>query len=75
MTRQALNEAFLQTSFLDGTNATYIEELYARYRQSPSSVNEDWRRFFASLKEEKGDHGQGDGGPSWQGVVATTAVS
>ena len=32
MARQDQNDAFLQTSFLYGANAAYIEDLYARYR-------------------------------------------
>ena len=31
MTRQDFNQALLQTSFLYGANAPYIEELQARY--------------------------------------------
>ena len=31
MARQEANEQFLITSFLDGANAAYIEQLYARY--------------------------------------------
>jgi 2-oxoglutarate dehydrogenase E1 component len=30
-------------------NAAYIEEQYARFRQDPSSVSEDWRLFFAGF--------------------------
>ena len=29
-----------------GENATYVGELLSRYRQSPESVDEEWRRFF-----------------------------
>ncbi len=65
MTRQPANEAFLNTSFLHGTNAPYIEELYATYRENPNKVNEEWRRFFLALKEDKGA-GHADHGPSWQ---------
>jgi len=43
--------ASLET-FLNGTNATYVAELYARYSASPSSVDESWRDFFADLEED-----------------------
>jgi 2-oxoglutarate dehydrogenase E1 component len=29
-----------------GINAGYVEDLHARWLQSPASVEEDWRRFF-----------------------------
>jgi multifunctional 2-oxoglutarate metabolism enzyme len=29
-----------------GENASYVAELLARYRQSPDSVDEEWREFF-----------------------------
>ena len=35
MTRQDKNEQFLLSSFLYGGNASYIEELYARYKTDP----------------------------------------
>ena len=38
MSRQDANANFALTSFLDGANATYIDELYARYEKDPSSV-------------------------------------
>ena len=41
MARQDQNESFLQTSFLYGANAAYIEDLYARYQADPNSVDAD----------------------------------
>src|SRR5262245_18816779 len=29
-----------------GINAGYVEELHARWRQSPQAVDADWRAFF-----------------------------
>ncbi len=65
MTRQPANEAFLNTSFLYGANAPYIEELYAAYRENPNKVNEEWRKFFLALKDDKAPT-SADHGPSWQ---------
>ena len=70
MSRQPKNDAFARTSFLQGTNAAYIEEMQAQYERNPGSVSDEWRHFFASLQEERGG-GVGDGpdnghhGPSW----------
>ena len=35
MTRHAPNDAFLRTSFLDASNAPYIEEMQAAYERNP----------------------------------------
>ncbi len=52
MPRQDANERFLQTSFLYGGNAAYIEDLYARYQENPSSLDAEWQAFFRALKDE-----------------------
>ncbi len=69
MPRQALNDAFLKTSFLDGANAAYVEDMQARHADNPGAVGEEWRRFFESLKEEP-NAGACAGGPSWAAPLA-----
>ena len=64
MTRQPKNQAFARTSFLQGANAAYIEEMQAQYERNPGSVSDEWRHFFASLQEER-QGGNGHSGPSW----------
>ncbi len=66
MRRENLNEAFLRTSFLDGANASYIEDLYERFQENPGSVTADWRAFFTDLKERKDTVLAETGGPSWK---------
>ena len=39
MSRQDANAAFALSSFLQGTNAPYIDDLYARYEKDPNSVD------------------------------------
>jgi len=65
MTRHELNDVFARTSFLQGANATYLAELYARYQESPSSVDPEWREFFASLEDDPHDVLAEARGPSW----------
>jgi len=65
MSRQALNEAFLRTSFLNASNAPYIEEMQAEYERNPGAVSDEWRRFFESLKEPPLQNGRDFSGPSW----------
>ena len=65
MTRQEKNETFLLTSFLYGGNADYIEELYARYTEDPSSVDPTWASFFSKLSDKPSDVTANAEGPSW----------
>jgi 2-oxoglutarate dehydrogenase E1 component len=60
------NDQFSLTSFLYGGNAGYIEELYADYSRDPSSVTEEWRSFFAALKDEPGIVVKNAEGASWR---------
>jgi 2-oxoglutarate dehydrogenase E1 component len=39
-----------QQSYLSGSNAAFIEELYSKYLKDESSVDENWRNWFAELK-------------------------
>ena len=61
MTRQPKNEAFARTSFLQGANAAYIEEMQAQYERNPGSVSDEWRHFFASLQEDQSGRDGGNG--------------
>ncbi len=65
MSRQALNESFARTSFLNGVNAAYIEEMQAIYERNPGSVSDEWRLFFESLHEEQGHATAEAAGASW----------
>ncbi len=65
MTRQALNEAFLRTSFLNAANAPYVEEMQAEYERNPGAVSDEWRRFFESIKEPPVSGANGVVGASW----------
>lgn len=40
------------TSFLNGSNAVFLEQLYASYIEDPQSVDTSWRNFFDSLGDE-----------------------
>jgi 2-oxoglutarate dehydrogenase E1 component len=66
MARQDQNDAFLQTSFLYGANAAYIEDLYARYEADPASVDAEWQAFFGALKDDKASVEKSAKGASWK---------
>src|SRR3984957_12744260 len=64
MSRQDANAAFARSSFLYGSNAPYIEDLYARYEADPKSVDAEWQSFFASLKDDPREVSENARGPS-----------
>src|ERR1700743_3236632 len=65
MSRQDANAAFALSSFLQGTNAAYIDDLYARFEQDPGSVDAEWQEFFKSLKDTPADVRKNAEGASW----------
>ena len=66
MARQDQNESLLQTSFLYGGNAAYIEDLYARFQSDPASVDAEWREFFGALGDDKASVEKSARGASWK---------
>jgi len=66
MGRQDQNQTFLETSFLYGANASYIEELQAKYEKDPSSVETEWRAFFDALKDDPESVQKSVKGASWK---------
>jgi 2-oxoglutarate dehydrogenase E1 component len=66
MARQDQNESLLQTSFLYGSNAAYIEDLYARFQSDPASVDAEWREFFRALGDDKASVEKSARGASWK---------
>ena len=60
------NDLLEESSFLFGTNAAFIESLYARYQENPDSVDESWRAYFAELDERGLTPTQLGRGPAWR---------
>jgi 2-oxoglutarate dehydrogenase E1 component len=44
-----------QSSYLNGGNAAYIEEMYESWLQEPGSVAENWQALFASFGSQDGE--------------------
>ena len=65
MTDQSNNDAFHASSFLQGHNAEYIEQLHARYADDPNAVDEAWQTFFRQLGDTDLDAKREAAGPSW----------
>src|SRR4051812_27536815 len=60
-----INDQLSLTSFLYGGNADYIEQLYARYKDDPSSVGMEWQDFFGALQDDAADVRKNADGASW----------
>ena len=65
MTDQSPNDIFKASSFLQGHNAEYIEQLYARYANDPNAVDAAWQQFFRELGDTEIDAKREAEGPSW----------
>ncbi|MDF1728305.1 MAG: thiamine pyrophosphate-dependent enzyme, partial [Sulfitobacter sp.] len=65
MTEQPANDHFHASSFMEGDNAEYLEQMYARYASDPSSVDEAWHAFFRALGDERKEVEAEAEGPSW----------
>ncbi|MEL6517792.1 MAG: 2-oxoglutarate dehydrogenase E1 component [Pseudomonadota bacterium] len=65
MTDQSPNDIFHASSFMQGHNAEYLEQLYARYAEDPNAVDEAWQSFFRQLGDTEIDAKREAAGPSW----------
>ena len=65
MTDQSPNDQFHASSFMQGHNAEYLEQLYARYATDPNAVDEAWQAFFAQLGDGEVEVKREAAGPSW----------
>ena len=64
MTDQSNNDQFHASSFMQGHNAEYLEQLYARYAENPNAVDEAWQSFFKELGDAEAAQAEAEG-PSW----------
>ena len=65
MTEHPTTDEFHNSSFLQGHNATYIEQLYAQYAGDPNAVDEAWQAFFKEMGEGDIEVKAAAAGPSW----------
>ena len=64
--RSEQNQQFLDTLFLDGGNAAYLEQMQALYLENPNSVDASWQAYFSSLEEDRDNARKNADGPSWK---------
>jgi 2-oxoglutarate dehydrogenase E1 component len=60
------NELLEATSFLNGTNAQFVESVYAQYLENPDAVDPSWRAYFSTLGQTALEPAQLGRGPEWR---------
>ncbi|MET0181386.1 MAG: 2-oxoglutarate dehydrogenase E1 component, partial [Caulobacterales bacterium] len=63
--RSLPNAALLETSFLYGGNAVFVEQMHAKFLADPASVDPSWRAFFQQVQDNPDDVRHAVEGPSW----------
>jgi len=64
--RSPQNQTFLDTSFLFGGNAVYLEQMAAKFATDPASVPASWRAFFEEVGDAPVEASKAAQGPSWK---------
>ncbi|MEY4631190.1 MAG: hypothetical protein RIQ81_1310 [Pseudomonadota bacterium] len=64
-------------SYATGENAAYIEELFARFKKDPASVDEGWRKFFEGVEfaASSGIGAAGGGGGSHDSALVEAWIN
>ena len=65
MTDHPQNDQFHASSFMQGHNAEYLEQMYARYANDPAAVDESWQAFFKAMGDDEVSVKREAEGPSW----------
>ena len=65
MTGNSTADELHASSFLQGHNAEYIEQLYAKFANDPNAVDAAWQAFFKEMDDSATDVQAKASGPSW----------
>ncbi|MEL7117336.1 MAG: 2-oxoglutarate dehydrogenase E1 component, partial [Pseudomonadota bacterium] len=65
MTEQSPNDQFHASSFMQGHNAEYLEQMYARFANDPNAVDAAWASFFRQMGDDEISVKKEAAGPSW----------
>ena len=66
MNDQSPNDAFRDSSFLQGANAAYVEQLYGQWANDPAAVDQAWDEFFRGLGDAETTVTREAKGASWR---------
>ena len=65
MNDQSPNAAFRDSSFLQGANAAWVEQLYGQWANDPAAVDQAWDEYFRSLGDDLSSVTREAQGASW----------
>ena len=65
MNEQSSNEFFHGSSFMQGQNAEYLENLRLNFKENQNSVDSAWQAFFQSLESNASEPSENAVKPSW----------
>ncbi len=65
MTEHPKNSDFHDSSFLQGHNAAWVEQLYGQWAKDPAAVDQAWDEFFRGLGDASADALREAQGASW----------
>ncbi len=64
--RSEYNQSMIDTLFLDGANAAYLEQMQARFVDDPNSVDPSWQAYFSSQGDSADNMRKNAEGPAWK---------
>ena len=65
MNEQSSNEFLHGSSFMQGQNAEYLENLRLNFKENQNSVDSAWQAFFQSLESNASEPSESSVKPSW----------
>ena len=65
MNEQSSNEFIHGSSFMQGQNAEYLENLRLNFKENQNSVDSAWQAFFQSLESNASEPSESSVKPSW----------
>ena len=65
MNDQSPHSEFKASSFMQGHNAEYLEQLYAQYAHDPEALDATWQEFFKAMGDDEVSIKKDAEGPSW----------
>ncbi len=68
MTLDKEKSPYEKTSFLQGNNSAFIEEMYLQYIKNPNDIPQSWKSFFDNLGEDHKAIQNEIKGPSWSPI-------
>ena len=60
------NLEYKKTSFLNKSNSAFIEEMYLKYINKESDLDQSWKEYFSEIEDDIDEVIKEINGPSWK---------